>query len=118
VTTQWFADEAGSYHHKPTDYKSDPVSYWSSNNLDLGQGLLYLVLLIAAILASSVLAVRGRWVLIVIPLMVMALLAPFAVVQVEVRYLIPLKLIGLLAPILILMLREQPPRSRNPQTVA
>ena len=118
VTKQWFADETGSYLHKPTDYKSGRASYSSSNNLNPGQGLFYFALLIAAIVASCFLAVRGRWALLVIPLMALAILAPFAIVQVEVRYLIPLKLIGLLAPILILMLREQPPRSRNPQALA
>ena len=118
VAEQWFADEIGSYFHVKTDYESGTVSYSSSNNLNPGQGLLYLVLLIAAIAAACILAVRGRWALVIIPVMVLAILAPFAIVHVEVRYLIPLKLIGLLAPILILMLREQPPRSRSLQTAA
>jgi hypothetical protein len=113
VSEQWFADEVGSYFHQKTDYKTGPVSYSSSNNLNPGQGLLYLVLLIAAIVAAFKLAARGRWALLIIPLMAMALLAPFAIVHVEVRYLIPLKVIGLLAPILVLMLREQPARSRR-----
>jgi hypothetical protein len=113
VSEQWFADEIGSYFHQKADYKSGPGSYNSSDNLNPGQGLLYLVLLIAAIVAAFKLAARGRWALLIIPLMAVALLAPFAIVHVEVRYLIPLKLIGLFAPILVLMLREQPPRSRN-----
>lgn len=111
VSIQWFADELGSYFHVTTDYRSGPVTYSASNNLNPGQGLLYLVLLISAIVAAVKLAARGRWALPIIPLMALALLAPFAIVHVEVRYLIPLKLIGLLAPVLILMLREQPLRS-------
>jgi hypothetical protein len=92
VSHQWFVDEPG-------------------------QGLLYFVLLITAILAACLLAVRGRWALLIIPVMALALLAPFAIVHVEVRYLIPLKLIGLLAPILILMLREQTARSKRSRSV-
>jgi len=118
VTEQWFADEVGSYSHAPTSYNSGPISFSASNNLNPGQGLLYLVLLIAAIVAAGILAVRGRWALLIIPVMALAILAPFAIVHVEVRYLIPLKLIGLLAPILILMLREQPPRSRSSKSAA
>lgn len=118
VAVQWFADERGSYSHKKADYRSGPASYSFSNDLNPGQGLLYLVLLIAAIVTSCILAVRGRWALLVIPLMVLALLAPFAIVHVEVRYLIPLKMIGLLAPMLILMLREQPTRSRGSKSAA
>jgi hypothetical protein len=114
VTEQWFADEVGSYSHVPTDYESGSVSYSSSNNLNPGQGLTYLVLLIASIMAACILCVRGKWALLVIPFMALALLAPFAIVHVEVRYLIPLKLIGLLAPILLLMLKEQPARSMSP----
>jgi hypothetical protein len=117
VWNQWFADELGSYSHKPTNYSSGPVLYSSSNNLNPGQGLLYLLLLIAATVAAIILALRGRWALLIIPAMVLAMLAPFAIVHVEVRYLIPLKLIGLLAPILILMLREQPARSKSAQVV-
>lgn len=111
VAKQWFADEIGSYSHIKTDYMSGPVSYSSSDNLNPGQGLFYLILLIVALVAACILAARGRWALLIIPIMAMAILAPFAVVHVEVRYLIPLKLIGLLAPVLILMLREQPLRS-------
>jgi hypothetical protein len=117
VTEQWFADEVGSYFHQKTDYRTGPVSYSSSNNLNPGQGLLYLVLLIAAIVAAGMLAVRGRWALLIIPVMALAILAPFAIVQVEVRYLIPLKLIGLFSPILILMLTEQPAKSLSQQVV-
>jgi hypothetical protein len=113
VAKQWFADELGSYFHKKTDYRAGPVSYSSSDNLNPGQGLFYLMLLIVALVAACILAARGRWTLLVIPIMAMAILAPLAIVHVEVRYLIPLKLIGLLAPILILMLREQPSRSRS-----
>lgn len=116
VTEQWFADEVGSYFHVETNYKTGPVSYSSSNNLNPGQGLLYLALLVAAIVTACILAVRGRWVLLIIPVMALAILAPFAIVQIEVRYLIPLKMIGLLAPTLILLLREQPPRSRRSQS--
>jgi hypothetical protein len=91
VTEQWFAEGIWSYP---------------------GEGLLFLVLLITAIVAGFVLAARGRWALLIVPVMAFALLAPFAIVHVEVRYLIPLKLVGLLAPVLILMLREQqPPRT-------
>jgi len=113
VAKQWFADEIGSYSHVETNYESSPVSFSSSNNLNPGQGLLYLVLLISAIVTACALALHGRLALLIIPIMALAILAPFAIMQVEVRYLIPLKLIGLLAPILILMLREQPPRSRS-----
>ena len=119
VARQWFADELGSYFHEKSDYKSGPGSYSSSDNLNPGQGLLYLVLLIAAIAAGCILALRGRWALLIVPVMALAILAPFAIVHVEVRYLIPLKLIGLLAPILMLMLREQPsPRSRGSESDA
>lgn len=113
VAKQWFADEIGSLYRVETNYESGPVSFSSSNNLNPGQGLLFLALLISAIVASCILAWRGRWAVLVIPLMALVLLAPFAIVHVEVRYLIPLKMIGLLAPMLILMLREQPPRSRG-----
>ncbi len=116
VTEQWFADEIGSYSYAPTDYKSGPIQYSASNNLNPGQGLLFLVLLIVANILGTFLAFRGKWALLIIPLTTLALLGPFALVQIEVRYLIPLKLIGLLAPILILMLREQPSRSPSPQT--
>jgi len=118
VAGQWFADEIGSYSHKKTDYKSGPVSYSSSSNLNPGQGLLYLVLLISAIGVACTLAARGRWALLMIPATAIAILAPLAIMHVEVRYLIPLKLIGLLAPMLILMLREQPPRSRGSKSAA
>jgi len=115
VGEQWFGDEIGSYSHVKANYESGPVSYSSSNNLNPGQGLFYLALLIVAILGACVLATRGRWVLLVIPTVGLALLAPFAVVQVEVRYMIPLKLIGLLSPVLLLMLRERPASSKCPQ---
>jgi len=111
VAKQWFADELGSYSHQKTDYRSGPVSYSSSDNLNPGQGLSYLIVLIVALVAACILAARGRWALLIIPIMAMAILAPLAIVHVEVRYLIPLKLIGLLAPVLLLMLREQPLRS-------
>ena len=111
VGKQWFADELGSYSHNKTDYVSGPVSYSSSDNLNPGQGLFYLLLLISALVAACILAARGRWALLIIPIMAMAILAPLAVVHVEVRYLIPLKLIGLLAPVLMLMLREESLRS-------
>lgn len=113
VGKQWFADELGAYWHVETNYETGPVSYSSSDNLNPGQGLLYLALLIAAIVASWKLAVRGRWALLIIPAMALTILAPLAIAQVEVRYLIPLKLIGLLTPMLVLMLRATPPRSRK-----
>ena len=103
LARQWSADEWGSYS--------------SSNNLNPGQGLLYLMSLIAAIVAACILVVRGRWALLVIPILAVALLAPFAVVHVEVRYLIPLKTIGLLTPILMLMLKETPRRPRRARSV-
>jgi len=117
VGEQWFADEVGSYQHKKTDYRSGPGSYSSSNNLNPGQGLLYIVLLIVAIASGCILALRGKWAMLVIPAMALALVAPFAIVHVEVRYLIPLKLIGLLSPLLLLMLKEQPARSKTAQAV-
>jgi hypothetical protein len=92
VSHQWFADEP-----------------W--------QGLLYFALLITAIWAACLLAVRGRWALLIIPIMALAMMAPFAIVHVEVRYLIPLKLIGLLSPILLLLLKERPARSKSAQHV-
>jgi len=69
-------------------------------------------LLIAAFGASIRLAARGRWSALVVPLTALALLAPFAIVHVEVRYLIPLKMLALLAPMLLLLLRDIP-RSRD-----
>lgn len=104
VARQWFADETGSYS--------------SSDTLNPGQGLLYLVFLISTTVVAFILATRGRWALMVVPVMALAVLAPFAVVHVEVRYLIPLKMMGLLAPMLILMLREQPERSWGSKSAA
>jgi hypothetical protein len=93
VTEQWFAEGIWSYP---------------------GEGLLFFALLMTTIVAASMRAARGRWAFLVIPVMALALLAPFAFVHVEVRYLIPLKLIGLLAPILVL--RPGEPRLRSPQS--
>jgi len=104
VARQWYADEAGSYS--------------SSDTLNPGQGLLYLVFLISTTVVACILAARGTWALMVIPVMALAVLAPLAIAHVEVRYLIPLKMIGLLAPMLILMLREQPTRSRGSKSAA
>lgn len=103
VARQWSADEVGSYS--------------SSNNLNPGQGLLYLTSLIAAIVAAFILVARGRWTLLVIPIMGLAIIAPYAVVHVEVRYLIPLKMIGLLTPILLLMLSQTPRRPRRARPI-
>lgn len=112
VSTQWFADELGSYSHVPTDYRSGPVSYASSPNPNVPQGLFYLALVIGAVACSIVLARRGLWSLLALPLVLAGLLAPFAMVHVEVRYLIPLKMIGLLTPMLILMARTTKTHSR------
>jgi len=102
VAQQWFGDELDSYSHVETDFTSGPVSYSSSENLNPAQGLFYLSLLLVALATSIMLAVRGRWVLLVFPILALVLLAPFAIVHVEVRYLMPLKLMGLLAPLLYL----------------
>lgn len=110
VAKQWFADELASYSHHPANYSSGPVSYAASDNLNPPQGLLYLALVLAAMVSAFRLVARGRWSMIVVPVLFLALLAPFAIVHVEVRYLIPLKLIGFLAPMLILMLGGTPRR--------
>jgi hypothetical protein len=112
VLRQWFGDEVASYGHIETDYTSGSVGYSGSFNLNPPAGLAYLGLLIAAFGASIRLAARGRWSALVVPLTALALLAPFAIVHVEVRYLIPLKMLALLAPMLLLLLRDIP-RSRD-----
>jgi hypothetical protein len=118
VGKQWFADELGSYFHVESNYQSDPPTYSASDNLNPGQGLLFLALLIMAIWSSLILAKRGNWLMLIIPMMALATLAPLAITQVEVRYLIPLKLIGLLGPMLVLMVRALPPKSNDPRGVA
>ena len=105
VTRQWFGDELSSYAHVETDYDRGPVSYSGSFNLNPPAGLAYLALLVLAFVTSVRLARRGSWAMLVIPVIALALLAPFAIVHVEVRYLIPLKMIGLLTPLLMLQLR-------------
>jgi hypothetical protein len=101
----------------PLDYVGNRVSYITKGWFAVGpyplEGPLYLVFLITAIGVACVLAIRGRLALLIVPLMALAILAPFAITHVEVRYLFPLKLLGLLAPILILTLIETPPRSRT-----
>ena len=112
VTRQWFGDELDSYSHVDTDYRTDAVTYSSSPNTNPAQNILFLALLIASFVSAIVLAVRGRWALLLVPILALALLAPFAIVHVEVRYLIPLKLIGLFTPVLLLMLRDSTRRRR------
>lgn len=104
VTRQWFADEISSYSRQPANYESGQVTYGASYNLNPGQGLLYAGLLCVAFGVAIALAVRGRWALLLLPILALAVLAPFSIVHVEVRYLIPLKMIGLLAPMLLLIL--------------
>ncbi len=106
VAEQWFGDELDSYSHVETDFTSGPVSYSSSENLNPPQGLFYLSLMLLALTTAIMLAIRGRWALLVFPVLALVLLAPFAIVHVEVRYLMPLKLMALLAPVLVLTLRE------------
>lgn len=101
---QWFGDEMASYGHVVTDYTTGPVSQSASDSLNPPQGLLYLILLGLAAGASVVLAKRGQWALLIVPVLALGLLAPFAIAHIEVRYLIPIKLIGLLAPMLLLIL--------------
>lgn len=119
VLSQWFADERDSYTHKPGDYTPGQDTYTMSPNLNVPQNLLYLGFLITAVACSLVLVRRGEWLLLFIPGSVLAVLAPLAVVHVEVRYLIPLKLLALLVPVLLLVLRERaadaarPPGSSN-----
>ncbi|MFT4285227.1 MAG: hypothetical protein QM598_10390 [Protaetiibacter sp.] len=113
VLRQWFGDEVSSYAHIETDYESGPVGYSGSFNLNPPAGLAYLGLLVASFTIGIRLAARGRWTMLVVPLTALALLAPFAIVHVEVRYLIPLKMIGLLAPMLVLVLRQTPIRRRR-----
>lgn len=110
VSTQWFADELSSYSRAETDYTSGPVTYAASHNYNVAHGLLYLALLVITFGSAIVLAIRGNWAMLIVPVLALAILAPFAIVHVEVRYLIPLKFIGLLAPLLVLMLWEQPTR--------
>jgi hypothetical protein len=118
VLHQWFGDELASYSHVATDeaaYASGKgVSYGSSDNLNPPEGLLFLALAIAAFASAIVLAWRRRQLsMLIIPLSFLALLAPFAIVHVEVRYLIPLKLIGLLAPVLLIAVSDSPRRKRS-----
>ena len=112
VTRQWFGDELQSYSHVDTDFTKDAVTYSSSPNINPAQNILFLALLVTAFVSAIILAVRGRWALLLVPILALALLAPFAIVHVEVRYLIPLKLVGLFTPVLLLMLHDR--RHRRP----
>lgn len=107
VVKQWFRDDYGV--RSVVDFDEDatiPVS--ASWNPNIPMGLFYLGMLVATLILAIRLARRGHWALLVIPLAAAALLAPFAIAHVEVRYLIPLKLIGLLAPTLWLAWRRPP----------
>lgn len=101
VAFQWFGDETHSYSYSPADYAREPVSAGSAPNLNVPNGILYVAFLVVSLVASVVVVSRGDWVGLVLPAAVVALLGPFAIVHVEVRYLIPLKLLALLAPLLI-----------------
>ena len=110
VVPQWFGDEIASYSRVDQDYAKGSVSYSGSHNYNPPQGFVYLFLLLGACVAASALAFRrGQWALLLVPLSALALLAPFSIVHVEVRYLIPLKLIALLAPTLVMLWK----RDRN-----
>ncbi|TFC01224.1 hypothetical protein [Cryobacterium mannosilyticum] len=102
---QWFGDEMASYAHVDTDYSKGTVSQSASDGLNPPQGIFYLILLGIAAGVAIVLARRGQWALLIVPVLAVGLLAPFAIAHIEVRYLIPIKLIGLLAPMLLLILR-------------
>ena len=101
VASQWFGDEIASYSRTAQNHESGNVSYSGSHNYNPPQGYLYLLMLLGACVAAVALAKRGHWVLLIVPVAALAILAPFAIVHVEVRYLIPLKLIALLGPTLV-----------------
>lgn len=105
---QWIGDEVSSYAFMPSTYKnSDEISSSPWLNQNLPQGIAFFGLFLVTLFSTTVLVFkRAQISLIIIPLVVVAVLAPFAFVHIEVRYLIPLKMIALLAPILFLFQRQ------------
>lgn len=98
--------------YNPTSFLRDRLTYisrgWFGSEIggsDLGrdpeimQGLIYLLAVLATLYYSVHKALRmsGIELLLIVPLGLLALLAPFAIMHVEPRYLIPLKIWGLLA---------------------
>lgn len=106
VAFQWFGDETYSYSYTPTNYITGPVTGGSAPNLNAPHGLLYISFLIVAVSAAISMARRGDYSALIVPATALALLAPFAIVHVEVRYLIPLKLLALMTPLLLSQLRR------------
>lgn len=105
VVKQWFADE--------TARSSDSSRGFVVTNLNIPQGLTYLTLLVVAFGAAVTLVRRGHWIALTIPLAMLGILAPFAIVHVEARYLIPLKLLALLAPMLVLAVKKAKSRETS-----
>lgn len=105
---QWIGDEVSSYAFTPSNYEnSDEISSSPWLNQNLPQGIAFFILFVAVLISTSILVFkRSQISLILILLVVVAVIAPFAFVHIEVRYLIPLKMISLLAPILFLFQRE------------
>ena len=85
ISRGWFGSEIGG-----SDLGRDP---------EIMQGLIYLMAVFTTLYYSVYKALRksGNELLLIVPLGLLALLAPFAIIHIEPRYLIPLKIWGLLA---------------------
>jgi len=108
LSRQWSADEIGSYSFAPTNYETGKVTYSSSPNGNPAQGAFFLAMLVGALVATILLARKGNFAVLLIPVICAAVTLPMGVSGVEARYFIPLKMMALLAPLLVFMTVTRP----------